>query len=259
MRAPLAVTTSDRFDPPLEARARAAAQEMGVPFLRREHKVPLASLVAHAAEALIVFEAKAISLVDEQGTLRFSPGLAHLRIKQLDAGVMEDMLLRQAQLREGDAVLDCTLGLAADAQVAARQVGPRGKVTALEKSPALYCLVRHGLEQIPRHPRACRIEVKRADAAEYLRALPDASYDVVLFDPMFGRKRKSSAAFETMRRHADHSPLTAEMVEQARRVARRWLVVKGARYSTDLKKLGLVPEPARPSATVLWAKVPGGR
>lgn len=256
-RRPLIVTTSDRVDPSLAARAERAAREAGVEYVARHHKLPLKMLLAEHADALVVFEADAVSLVDAQGTLRFSPGLGHLRVKQLDAGVQEDMLLRVGQLREGERVLDCTLGLGADAQVAARLVGPTGAVTALEKSPALYLLVRYGLEGLPRHPRMAGIQVVHADAAEYLRAQPPGAFDVVLIDPMFERKRKSSAAFETLRRHADYAPLTRETVAEAQRVARRVVVLKGSRYSRDFKKLGIQPEPARPNATVLWARLPG--
>ncbi|MBE4748109.1 class I SAM-dependent methyltransferase [Corallococcus sp. ZKHCc1 1396] len=253
----LVVTTSDRVDAALAQRARGAAESVGVPYVERHHKLPLRKLLTDMADALIVFESSAVSLVDAEGALRFSPGLAHLRVKQLDAGVPEDMLLRMAGLREGERVLDCTLGLGADAQVAARLVGPTGHVMALEKSPALYLLVHHGLAGLPRHPASCAVEVVHADAAEHLRTLPDGAFDVVLFDPMFERERKSSVAFEALRRHADYAPLTRATVEEARRVARRAVVIKGSRYSRDFKKLGITPEPARPNATVLWAKVPG--
>jgi hypothetical protein len=129
-------------------------------------------------------------------------------------------------------------------------------VTGLEKSAALYLLVRHGLDTLPRHPRACRIEVVHADATSYLREAKARSVDVVLLDPMFERERKSSAAFHALRRHADYAPLTRETVEDARRVARKAVVIKGSRYSTDFKKLGITPLPSRRSATVLWAKLP---
>lgn len=241
----------------MELRARAAAEEAKLPFIVRTHKLTLTSLLETSADALCVFEADAVSLVTREGPLRFSPGLAYLRIKQLDAGVREDMLWRVGELSGGDRVLDCTLGLASDAQVAARLVGPTGAVVGLEKSPALYLLVRHGLETIARSPDACPIEVKCADAAEYLRETPSGAFDVILFDPMFGRKRPSSAAFEALRHHADYSPLTREMVADAQRIARKAVVIKGSKYSSDFKKLGITPEPARRAATVLWAKLPG--
>ena len=257
-RWPLAVTTSDRDAPELARLAQRAAEEVGVPYLERTHKRSLASMLADTADALIVMEASAVCLVDARGSLRFSPGLAHLRVKQLDAGVHEDMLLRVSGLSQGERVLDCTLGLGVDAQVAARLVGPSGALIALEKSPALYLLARHGLERLPRHPLACPIQAVHVDASEYLRALPSGAFDVVLFDPMFERPRKSSVAFETLRRHADYAPLTGQTVAEAQRVARRVVVIKGSRYSSDFKKLGLRAEPARPNATVLWARLPGG-
>lgn len=255
--APLAVTTSDRVDPPLRARAQAAAAELGLPFIVRTHKLTLASLLAQQARAAVVFEADAVALADPEGSLRYSPGLAHLRVKQLDAGVQEDMLLRVSGLAEGEKVLDCTLGLAGDAQVAARLVGPTGRVVGLESSAALYLLVRYGLAQSPVHPRSCAIEVRHSHASSFLQQAESGSFDVVLLDPMFERQLKSSAAFQTLRRHADYSELTQETLQQAQRVARRAVIVKGSRYSTDFKKLGLTPEPHRRCATVLWAKLPG--
>ncbi|MBF5043063.1 SAM-dependent methyltransferase [Aggregicoccus sp. 17bor-14] len=256
-RWPLAVTTSDRSAPELARRAQEAAREVGAAYLERTHKRSLASMLERDADALVVLEAEGVSLVDAQGALRFSPGLAHLRVKQLDAGVQEDMLLRMGGLAEGERVLDCTLGLAADAQVAARLVGPTGEVTGLEKSAALYLLVRHGLAGLPAHPRAGALRVVHADAAQFLRTHASGAFDVVLLDPMFGRARPSSVAFATLRRHADHGALTRELLAEAQRVARRLVLLKGARYSQDFKKLGVRPEPARPNATVLWARLPG--
>ena len=258
-RAPLVVTTSDRADPALAARARTAAEEIGVPYVARHHKLPLRKILDELADVAFVFEAGAVVVADARGSLRFTPGLAHLRAKQLDAGVEEDMLLRVGGLEEGDAVLDCTLGLAGDAQVAARLVGARGSVVGLEKSPAVYLLARYGLESLARHPRACRIDVLHADAADYLRTAPGAAFDFVLLDPMFARARRSSFAFQDLRRFADYSPLTREMISDARRVARKAVLVKGSRYSSDLRKLGIEPMPARPNATVLWARLPGAQ
>lgn len=257
-RLELVVTTSDRVDASLRARARAAAAEDGLPYVDRTHALTVGRLLDETARALLVFEADGVCLVDRLGPVRFTPGLAHLRIKQLDAGVREDMLLRVSELAPGDRVLDCTLGLAADAQVAARLVGPQGSVTGLEKSLPVYLLARHGLAGLPRRPGCAPIDVRRADAACFLREAKSRSYDVVLLDPMFERARPSSGAFAALRRHFDESPLTPEMIAQARRVARKAVVVKGSRYSRDLKKLGIQPLPARRNATVLWARLAPG-
>jgi 16S rRNA (guanine1516-N2)-methyltransferase len=251
------VTTSDREDSVLRNEARAAAESVGVPYFERVHKIPLSEMLETQADTLLVFEQKDVLLADREGTLRFSPGMSHLRIKRLDAGFVEDLLLRVSGLADGDSILDCTCGLGADAQVCARVVGVHGRVTALEKSVPLYLLVRHGLKRQRRHPRACDIELLHQDAGEFLAGQPSGAFDFVYFDPMFERKRKASFAFQTLRRYADHGPLTQELVGQAQRVARKAVIIKGSRYSKDFKKLGLTPEPARPNATILWAKVPG--
>ncbi len=214
-------------------------------------------MLQRVAEAFLVFDSEGVVLRHGEGALRFTPGMAHLRVKRISAGEQDDFLLRFSELRPADAVLDCTLGLAGDALVAARAVGEQGRVVGLEKSLAIYAVVSEGLAAHAYAPGSCRIEPVHADAAAYLGQLPPASFDVVLFDPMFERPRRASPTFELLRRFADYAPLTPEMLESARRVARRWVVVKGSRYSTDLKKLGLRPEAPPRHATVVWARVPG--
>lgn len=225
-----------------------------MPFLERARKTSLAPMLEQA-DALLVFGSDGVALRDEAGALRFSPGMAKLRIKRLDSGVLDDTLVRVASFVCGETVLDCTLGLGADALVAARAVGVSGQVIGLEKSQSLFALVSAGMESHDFGPRSCRVRTLWADASTFLAHQPARSIDCVLFDPMFGRPRPSSPAFEMMRRHADRSPLTREMIKDARRVARRVVVVKGARYSEDLSKLDLAPERTPPSASVAWARI----
>lgn len=232
-------------------RARALAALWGLPYLERGRNAPL----PEGAEALLVLGGDGWTLRSPHGELRFTPGMAKLRIKRIDQGFDEDMLIRVGELRASDQVLDCTMGLASDALVCARVVGPSGRVVALEKSLALYALACDSLA----HPYAngfAQIEARHADSAQVLPQLAARSFDVVLFDPMFGRPNKSSQAFDVLRHFADPGELTADMLQQAQRVARRWVVVKGSRYSKDFKKLGLVAQQRSPSRGVLWARVP---
>jgi 16S rRNA (guanine1516-N2)-methyltransferase len=255
---PLAVTISASGDHKQLTRAAAAASRWSLPLIPRRRKAPLEPMLAHTASAFLVFGGDGIALWDAQGSLRFTPGMARLRVKRLDAGADEDLLVRLAELRAGDSVLDCTLGLGADAIVAARAVGPSGRVLGVEKSTALAALVAEGLRDYQLGPRSCAIDVHCGDSLELLRAQPDASFDVVVFDPMFEKPRRSSPAFDMLRRFADYTELTSVALEQARRVARRWVLVKGARYTQDLKKLGLTPETGSRTATVAWARARGG-
>jgi hypothetical protein len=88
--------------------------------------------------------------------------------------------------------------------------------------------------------------------------MPAASVDVVLFDPMFGRALAAQPGFEMLRRLANPSPLRADVLAEARRVARRVVLVKAARYTPMLRSLGLQPEHASRSAPVVWARIPAG-
>lgn len=256
---PLAVTTIDKPAPALVGYARRRAEDWGLPFWGRTRGASIHSLeeaLGTVAEALLVFGREGLTLWDREGRLRFHPGMAHLRLLRLEAGE-EDTFVRVAELRAGDRVLDATLGLGQDALVAARAVGPAGRVVGVEKSLPLYAVVSEGLRGLERGQRACGVEAVHADARDHLKDLPDSAFDVVFFDPMFERPRKAQPGFEVLRRYAEHAPLTPELLAEARRVARRWVVVKSSRHSDDLKKLGLMPEPGSRYASVVWGKLPG--
>ena len=69
-------------------------------------------------------------------------------------------------------------------------LGDRGSVTALEKSTALYEIGRAGIESYQDKDPALTDAVRRiylihADFKEYLKNIPEKSFDVVYFDPMF--------------------------------------------------------------------------
>ena len=72
----------------------------------------------------------------------------------------------------------------------------------------------------------------------YLREQQDDSYDVVYFDPMFRRPLHESAGMDALRARADMRALTHETVAEARRVARRRVVMKERRESGEFERLG---------------------
>ncbi len=158
-------------------------------------------------------------------------------------------------LEDGDRILDCTVGLGADALVAATAVGPRGRVIGLESSAALAAWVGEGLLRCG-DPAADRIEIRAADHLAALVGLPDRSFDVVVFDPMFRHARPEPAGFDLVRRLADAAPLSAEALARARRVARRWVVVKDGAPGWDLARLGLTPLPSARGAHRYYARLP---
>ena len=100
-----------------------------------------------------------------------------------------------------------------------------------------------GLRRLEVEP-ARRIEVRAGDHAALLAAMPDRSADLVLFDPMFRHPREEPGGFDVVRRLADPRPLEAAGLAEARRVARRWVLVKDGAPGWDLARLGLTPLPS---------------
>jgi len=160
----------------------------------------------------------------------YHPGMALTRIRNLQTGLGDPMVAAMA-LQEGDSVLDCTLGRASDALVASHVVGPAGRVVGIESSPILAELTIHGLRTYEParqglSPALRRIEAHRGDHREYLATAPADEFDVVCFDPLFQEPVEASSSMEPFRPLADPQPLSAEAVAEARRVARRCVVIK---------------------------------
>lgn len=264
----LAVTTPLRPSPAEEADARAAAARHGLAYVPRGRQALDAALRGAGADAGLVLSAAASVLVEAGGEpRRWSPGMGSLRAKRLRAHAARggaaaepterDPFLEAAGLREGDAVLDCTLGLGADALVAATAVGARGSVLGLEASPALAAWVAEGLRRLD-DEAAARVEVRAGEHGALLEALPERSFDVVVFDPMFRHARAEPDGFDLVRRLADARPLSPAVLARARRVARRWVIVKDGAPGWDLARLGLAPLPSARGAHRYYARVAAG-
>jgi hypothetical protein len=184
--------------------------------------------------------------------------MAFLRVRRALKGEV-DPLVAHAALRPGDSVLDATLGLGGDALVAAHATGTR--VVGLEANSLIAAFTQAALRRLPRHGRepGNLVQVIRADHRTWLREQPDRSFDVVLLDPMFRRAGEAGPLFDLLRTHADHAPLDAETLREARRVARRGVLVKDAARGVELERLGLVPRVSRRSAALAFGWSPATR
>lgn len=257
---PLAVTVSAQVPERLVVIARERAASWGLPYYPRRRNQGLERLLGVEADAFLVLGDNGWTLRDSHGELRFSPGMATLRIKRLASGEgADDVLLRLSELRPGDVVVDATAGLVGDALVAARAVGPKGRVLAIESSFPLWALVSEGLRVMKPFEGSAEVELLHGDSLTWLRAMGDQSVDCVFFDPMFQRPKRGSESFELMRRYASHQPLTLEHLAEARRVARRWVVVKSGRYGKEFRSLGLTRAQTSLTRPIVWARVPGGQ
>lgn len=235
--------------------AQRCAETWGLPFLDRPEKGGVDALLASDVRVCLVRSGTGWALRDAHGSLAFGPGMAKVRLKRIAAGQQdEDVIVRLGQLKPGDTVIDATLGLAADALVCARAVGPSGRVVGVEASLPLCVLVSQGLEHLGAFPGSCGVEVVHGRARDVLARWPTGSADVVTLDPMFDRPKKASPTFDRLRIWALHEPLDEATLSEARRVARRWVVVKGGRYGGEFDRLGLEKVPLARCGPLVWAR-----
>lgn len=218
----------------------------------------LAKILADAAGApVLVLAARRADLHAGGRVFRATVGMAFLRMLRARRGEV-DPLVVAAALQPGDRVLDATLGLGGDALVAAQATG--ANVVGLEKDGLLAAFAQAGLRRLPGHGRTpgAQVEVIHADHREWLRGQPAGAFDVVLLDPMFRRAGDAAPLFDLLRARAEHDPLQPQTLREARRVARRGVLVKDAAPGHELQRLGLEPRLTRRSATIAfgWAPAP---
>ena len=105
--------------------------------------------------------------------------LAHLPAVAVEAFSGVSNLSFLAEIPEGATVLDLGCGAGLDSLIAARRVGPAGKVIGFDFSPAMVARARQAAEEAG----ASNVEIQHADA----EALPleDASIDIALVNGIF--------------------------------------------------------------------------
>jgi SAM-dependent methyltransferase len=242
------ITTAPSGDP---AEAAELASRFGLHFEERAGR-PLQAIPGKTLVLLLA--ARRADLHQGGKSFRATPGMGVLRALRARKGE-PDPLVSAAALRAGERVLDLTLGLGGDALVAAQATGTR--LLGIEVSGVLAAFTAAGLRRAPGPAREAAhcIEVVCADHRQFLRAQPDSSFDVVLIDPMFRRAREAGPLFELLRAHAEEGRLESATLLEARRVARRGVLVKDAAPGHELHRLGLEPRLTRRSAAIAfgWA------
>jgi len=234
---PLAVTTAVKPTPDTEAQARALADELAAPFVPRQARaLPLLLTATHAARLLVV-AADRLRLHDGDtgAAYFFHPNMFLVRGSAVLHG-QPDHFLQATGLGAGDRLLDCTLGFASEAGLAALAVGASGGVVGLESEPALAAVTRAGLQAFPMSSAPLaeamrRVRVVRADYRGYLADCASAAFDAVYFDPFFPERLSGSeASVSPLFVFGNPAPLDAQAVLEARRVARRRVVIKHPRH-----------------------------
>lgn len=260
------VTTTLGAGPDAKEEALLLAAELSTSYVPRDCKRLEDLLDNYGVEGLLVVGARRVSLFckrpEDEGNFKagtkelnrpesnrvfqeffFHPGTAKIRIKSILSG-KPDQMIQAMDLRPGDAVLDCTLGLGADALVASFVVGAKGRVVGLEKVAPIAAIVERGLAKYssPSQPllneAMRRIKVEPIEHLEYLHRAPSESFDVVYFDPFFRVTVKGADQMRPLRTVGDVGPLSLEAVQEACRVARRRVVMKERRESREFARLG---------------------
>lgn len=197
---------------------------------------------------------RSVTLATGAEQLTFHPSMALIRLINLLRDE-SDRYLEATQLKPGDSLIDATLGLGTDALIGAWAVGEKGNVLGIEQSPILAALVQDGLnhfkELIPSvvnkdkqkawaalAQASRRIKVLWGDHREFFKSIPGRSYDVVYFDPMFRRTCQQSGSIRPLHYLSDHSPLEQEVIQEACRIARRRVVLKERKNSSEFRRLG---------------------
>jgi len=239
----LAITTVTRPRTRERDSAQRIAAETGLPSIPRADHTLAAVAEDSGRKGLLVVEREGLALWIAGQTFRYHPNMATMRIRALSQH-NNDGFVDALQLTAGARVLDCTCGLGADAIVAAHVVGPTGRVRTLESSALLARLVAHGMAHYTLAtppelvPAMRRIEALHADFATYLRQEADNAWDIVYFDPMFAETIDMAPGLDLVRRLATPGGPSADDVQEARRVAQRWVVMKDRLPGRSLAELG---------------------
>ena len=225
-----AVTCNKNDARRMKAMAKAWAAELQVPFVERYENGSLDVMLQDMQiDALLIAGKKGPQLYSREGMLLYHPGLGKVRWQRVVQRHENDNFLTAMDIRPGQRILDCTVGLAADALLASHAAGETGKVIGLEASLPLWFLTNRGVmlykSKFPEMVQDLqRIEIIHAEASAYLKAVPEDCFDVVYFDPMFRQPVRKSSEMVPLRPLAYDEPLSPATVDLALKVAPRVVI-----------------------------------
>ncbi|MGE5404149.1 MAG: class I SAM-dependent methyltransferase [Candidatus Saccharibacteria bacterium] len=231
-------TTDSELDEILEF-----ASEAGAVYVPRNNKSLDKLMNEHTVPRIIVWEPEGPVLYTNNQRFFYHPSMGKTRAAHLRKG-KPDVMVEAMALEAGMSVLDCTMGLGADALVASYVVGPAGRVLAVESSRLIMAIVKCGIRKHTQGPiwldeALRRIEIINAHHFSILKQQSDKSFDVVYFDPMFEKPVSSSAGISPMRSLANYDKLSIESWQEAKRVARHRVVVKERQDSMEFDRLNV--------------------
>ncbi|MGH1368707.1 MAG: class I SAM-dependent methyltransferase [Maritimibacter sp.] len=231
--------------------ARVAADLGALCVVRNGRSIAYHLTKTHKSAALVVAQG-VITLSLNTKSYGFHPNMAARRIR-----APQDSFAIAADLKPGDHVLDLTCGMGADAIIAAHYVGTKGRVDALEASAVLAWIVSQGLAHYdtkePLRSAMRRINLRHMHARDALENMADSSVDVVVLDPMFPHARRGADGLSLVRAFALHELPDAGLIDQAKRVARKNVVMSDSATGARLAALGFAR--VTQNRTKCWGRI----
>lgn len=239
MTVPLTVTTAARPTIEIENQAQALSEELASPYLPRLGRSIQDIYTASNSARLLIVGADHLRLHDRitGAEYFYHPNMFLTRGSAVLCGG-SDPFLRAVNLQPGDKLLDCTLGFGSEAALASLILGDRGTVVGLESVAVLAAITRLGLQSFPLRSAELaealrRITVVTADHCDFLSNCEAGEFDVIYFDPFFSERLSGSeASVSPLFVFGNPAPLTLDAVREARRVARRRVVIKHPSHIT---------------------------
>ncbi|HDR7717961.1 class I SAM-dependent methyltransferase [Bacillus albus] len=235
------VTTAGRTNKEMTDYAKQVAAKLNGSFVKR-NDIPVHKLHEQYEQDVLVVGKNRLAIYPRgtEESFFFHPNSAMFRVKRLMRGE-HDPFVQAAQLESGMTVLDCTLGMASDSIVASYIVGKSGKVTGLEGNEYMAYIMENGLKtwssSVSEIDEAMqRIDVKQTEHYAFLTQCEDNSYDVVYLDPMFEETVIESDGIKGLKHFALYHDITDETIAEAKRVARKRVVLKDHFRSSRFEK-----------------------
>lgn len=232
------VTTAGRPDEESLQLAEHACQKLQISFVERRKKS--VKKLAEQNQSNVIVAGKQRYEYYPFGVEEpffFHPSSAAFRLKRVARGE-KDPFLQAVKLQKGDSMLDCTLGMGTDSMLAAFTVSDEGTVIGCEGNPNVAFIVSEGMQKydtstLPLLKCMEQIMIKSSLAIDFLKKQPEKSFDVVYMDPMFEETIEESTNFTPLRDAGLHESLSDEWMAEAKRVAKKRVVLK-AHYRSPL-------------------------
>ena len=214
---------------------KAWAENIGAVFVNRQNRSVTQLLDDFQDMPMVVYTANGPEIITRQGRHAFQLSIAELRILQLRRH-LHDHMIEAIQANEPISFLDCTCGFASDSIVASFALPNGSTFQALEVSPLLEAVTAWGLQHFVHEQEKVtkalrRIQLQCRDYQEFLTNAPEASFDVIYFDPMFSYPVHRSPQFEPVRAIMDHRVPDKQIFDLALTKARKRVVIKGRRFN----------------------------